>query len=868
MAEALAALGLASNIVQFIDFGLKTTSTIKEIYSSASGLTSETTTLNDIATEFEKTVSSLQKSAYDNSPRLFREDIELKKLATKTILSARKIEDIIDPLRKQSARPRLRDALQNYKAVLDTRLLVDIRRRLVSANFEQSQQLEDLDDISRSLYDTLRASRDENEGYFVQIMQAIRSLHLQSIPTEPEYDVGLNLGNAPRLGGNSFFGRQDEIEWLKQKLIPPTSSSEQRIAIVSGLGGMGKTQLAVAFAQAVRTSFLAIFWLNATSKVVLQQGILDITSRMSLIPQSQEISVSAKAEKEAVARFREWLSRPQNMQWMLIFDNYNEPNAYDIREFFPYRAHGSMLITTRSTRLMFGEVLTLIKLDEEQGLSILAQRSKRAEAFEDPTAQNLAKRLDGLPLALATAGDYLRHVPDSFKEYLVNYERSWQELEESADELPDYEGRTLYSTWNLSLSLIEAHAPEALALLRFMAYFSNEDARFELFQYATDEDQRPLLSKALSSKFKFGQAMRKLQEYSLVESYHSAGSYRLHACVHDWTLDYLNCRINVQFVQAALHCVTASFVWEDSPTSWSQNRQLWQHARRLYHFRIQGMLKGPGSLSSLDDLLTLGELFRRQDWLKEAEAIYQWTMAGYEKALGPDHTSTLQTVNNLGLLYSDQDKLAEAEEMYQRALAGKERALGLDHTSTLDTVNNLGNLYSDQGKLAEAEEMYQRALAGKERALGLDHTSTLDTVNNLGVLHWNQGKLAEAEEMYQRALAGYEKALGPDHTSTLQTVNNLGILYRDQGKLAEAEEMYQRALAGYDKALDPEAIRTFIPALNTTRNLASLLEKTNRFKEAKRMYAEILPNIRKVFGNSSQRYQAAAQDLERVHSRE
>ena len=184
-----------------------------------------------------------------------------------------------------------------------------------------------------------------------------------------------------------------------------------------------------------------------------------------------------------------------------------------------------------------------------------------------------------------------------------------------------------------------------------MAYLSNEDARFELFQHATDEDQLPLLSKVLSSKIKFGQVMRKLQEYSLVESYRSTGGYRLHVCVHDWTLDYLNRRIDTQFVWAALHCVATSFIWEDSPKSWSQNRQLWQHAKRLCQFRIRGVLEGPESLSKLDNLLTLGELFRRQDWLKEAEAIHWRTLAGYEKALGPDYTLILDIVNNIGILY-------------------------------------------------------------------------------------------------------------------------------------------------------------------------------------------------------------------------
>ncbi|KAL9591387.1 MAG: hypothetical protein Q9179_007775, partial [Wetmoreana sp. 5 TL-2023] len=81
-------------------------------------------------------------------------------------------------------------------------------------------------------------------------------------------------------------------------------------------------------------------------------------------------------------------------------------------------------------------------------------------------------------------------------------------------------------------------------------------------------------------------------------------------------------------------------------------------------------------------------------------------------------SSTLGTVNNLGNFYKAQGKMAEAEEMYMRALRGYEKAWGLEHTSTLGTVNNLGLLYADQGKMAEAEEMYIRVLAREGEGVG------------------------------------------------------------------------------------------------------------------------------------------------------
>lgn len=151
----------------------------------------------------------------------------------------------------------------------------------------------------------------------------------------------------------------------------------------------------------------------------------------------------------------------------------------------------------------------------------------------------------------------MRLTPDSFAEYLKNYEESWQDLEEIAEELPDYEGRTLYSTWNLSLSQLNA---EAVTLLRLMAYFSNQDIWFELLQKVARKGIQPSPFKFLSSQKKFGSIMRRLQDYSLVESHESAGAYSLHTCVHDWTLEYLKRSIDRELPWHAFHCVAESFV--------------------------------------------------------------------------------------------------------------------------------------------------------------------------------------------------------------------------------------------------------------------------------------------------------------------
>lgn len=142
----------------------------------------------------------------------------------------------------------------------------------------------------------------------------------------------------------------------------------------------------------------------------------------------------------------------------------------------------------------------------------------------------LATRLDGLPLALATAGTYLGQTSDSFDDYLRLYEDSWDDLEQNSEELLEYEDRRLYTTWNLSLKQVHAQDAEAAALLRLLAYLDNQDIWYDLFRRGAEAGPS-WFSDVVRNKPRFNRAMAKLHDYSLIEV--RPGSYGLHTCVHD-----------------------------------------------------------------------------------------------------------------------------------------------------------------------------------------------------------------------------------------------------------------------------------------------------------------------------------------------
>ncbi|KAK5263058.1 hypothetical protein LTR96_011509 [Exophiala xenobiotica] len=541
--------------------------------------------------------------------------------------------------------------------------------------------------------------------------------------------AGLCHGQAPHIDPRLFIGRESEMAQVGEVLRPGDFSPEQRRLVLGGTGGMGKTQLAIAFATRHQQEYDSVLWLNASSEATLSDSFRLVAEAIFDVQDAQALK-----DEQSLVQTRRWLSDKKNTRWLLIFDNYDDPIQYPIDQYHPYVAHGTIIITTRRPDLVAGPEIRLQPLQRvEESLEILEIRSRRKNVTSDIHARRLAERLAGLPLALATAGAYLYQSTFTFERYLQEYEKHWNIDPRRSLPLPEYQERTLYTTWDLSYTRLQSEDAEAAKLLGLLAYFSNRRLWYELFRPGLSDDSPPWLREMISSDVEFESTMRKLTDYCFVEVQTSVASWSMHTCVHDWTFAALNQVVDEKQYWYAFDCVGTSVEQEDFDSlGHFRLTDLTAHAIRLGHISDH---RGD-VMKSLDDE-RLGKAYLIAQRLTQqvqhiaAEQMYLLTLGGFEKALGPDHTSTLNTVNNLGLLYRDQGRLGEAEKMYQRALARYETALGPDHTSTLRTVNNLGYLYRHQGKLEEAETMYRRALQGFQKSLGADHPSTVTVMANL-----------------------------------------------------------------------------------------------------------------------------------------
>jgi tetratricopeptide (TPR) repeat protein len=691
--------------------------------------------------------------------------------------------------------------------------------------------------------------------------------------------------------------RNTLLSHLEKLFEKPTTST--LIVVLLGMGGAGKTQLALEYCRRIKDSgkYQAIFWLDASSRNALYSSMEVIAKH--LLP---ERVLDSDNPDSTVALVRNVLTSWSD-GWLMVFDNLDNPSELqDIRKFIPQTGYGYVLVTSRYTGSKeLGWPIELNHMEEEEGLQLLLHCSE-VDAEELAAAKQILKQLGYLPLAIDQVRAYISHRLLGFNRFLEEYEKRKKDVLKETPLFWEYRrilpgmeeeiSLNILTTWEMSLQLLD-DGKEGTAklgdILTLFAFFHQVSISEKIFSnYEQDLD----LTSPMAIFNKNGQwnhthfenAVVEIQDQSLLQFSHRSGNeivVSLHSMVSEWLHMRLERNIHSTYFTVAISHLNSYLkithdadhtIWQEAISHidkicqleefHSQNNHYFAEshafgmvysdhghlgdAERMYNHALAGKEEawGPDHASTLDTVNNLGLLYVDQGHLEDAERMYNRALAGYEKAWGPDHTSMLSTVNNLGILYRNQGRLEDAERMYNRALAGYEKAWGPDHTSIPDIVHNLGLLYADQGHLEDAERMYNRALAGYEKAWGPDHASTLSTFNNLGLLYANQEHLEDAERMYNHALAGYEKAWGPNHTSTLSTVNNLGILYRNQGHLEDAERMYNRALAGYEKAWGPDHTST----LDTVHNLGLLYVDQGHLEDAERMYNRALAGYEKACG--------------------
>jgi tetratricopeptide (TPR) repeat protein len=243
--------------------------------------------------------------------------------------------------------------------------------------------------------------------------------------------------------------------------------------------------------------------------------------------------------------------------------------------------------------------------------------------------------------------------------------------------------------------------------------------------------------------------------------------------------------------------------------------------------------------------LGLGRFYKGQGAYKQAELWYQVGLMNLRDRLGNEHPDVATSLNNLALLYQMQGRYSEAEPLYYEALQLEQRLLGNDHSSIATCLNNLALLYESQRRYSEAEPLYIEALQLRQKLLGNDHPNVATSLHNLASLYESQGRYSEAEPLYNEALKLRQRLLGDEHPHIATSLHNLAGLYCSQGRYKEAETLYRDALKLSQKLLGNEH-----PDTSTCLySLARLHELQGQYTEAEFLYRDALMQYQNLLGD-------------------
>jgi len=580
----------------------------------------------------------------------------------------------------------------------------------------------------------------------------------RSVPERPRFPGALPpIWNLPLSRNPNFTGRESLLARLRSAL-----RSGQPAALtqaIHGLGGVGKTQLAVEYAYRHVAEYDLVWWVRAEEAATLAADYAALAGPLDL-PQKDEPD-----QGRVVQAVRHRLG--QGGGWLLVFDNARHPQ--DLHGYLPQGGTGHVLVTSRNPAWRgLARPLTVQVLERAESVAFLLKRTGQAD--EAAAADELAEELGDLPLALAQAGAYVDQSGGSLAGYLDLFRHRQRDLLSRGRPSPDYP-QTVATTWEIAFQRVQQASPAGADLLNLCAYLGPDDIPQDLLSEGGQHFPEAL-AEAVADALDFDEAVVALRQYSLIER--SGQALAVHRMVQAVARDRLAENERRTWAEAAVRLVNDAFPSGDIPPqdvrSWPVCARLLPHALAAAR---QAEALGVAAEATGRLLNQAGLYLSGRAQFAEAKAAYERALAIWEKSLGPEHPYVATAVNNLGDVLQDLGDLDGAREAYQRALAIDEAAFGPDHPNVATDVNHLGSVLRDLGDLDGARAAFQRALVIWEEQLGPEHPQVAIGVNNLGSVLQALGDLDGAREAFQRALQIFQEFLGQDHPYTVGVRGNL-----------------------------------------------------------------------------------------------
>ncbi|GIZ48288.1 hypothetical protein CKM354_001135600 [Cercospora kikuchii] len=702
----------------------------------------------------------------------------------------------------------------------------------------------------------------------------------------------LPCSTVPLLRDPNYVSRKTLLDEVAKKASVPGA----RVAVV-GLGGTGKTQLAVEYADSVHAQSpnTWIIWISAHNAACVQQSVKDVADRLKIRGRSDP-------SKDLLELLSQWLGDKSKGKWLAILDNLDDVDASAssrtnpgarrrLTDYFPVCDHGSVVVSTRSKtvaqQLVYDEFIIAVEPMDAQHANLLLEKRLGPHGRDD--YDRLATALDFIPLAMSQAASYIRERGrrSSVEHYLHKIEinrQSRSELLRRDARLPDRDweaSASVITTWQISFEYISRERSSATELLSLMSMCDRQAIPERLlrpfkFRNGSTKNDRDSDNMSVADEG-FEEDIAMLLGFSFISTTTSDTDWTMHRLAQDATQLWIEDKGRYDLVQGRFICNLSGVFPSGKYKTWQMCRSLLPHVQcaleqksnssrqvilqwaelmcraGYYHFRIfdldlaESMIARAlrlvlENLESKDDHRTMRKqsllvrVWQSQGKLKEAEEMSLDLLKRSSLKLGKKHYDTLAYQHNLAVTYRCLGRLKEAEALQLEVTELTAASQGVDDHGYLDSMHELALIYDRQGRFKESERILLQVLDKTESKLGQDHPDSLATMNVLLDQYKEQKQWQKAGDLNLKLVKSSIEALGWDHLETLEALESLADAYCQRRQFEDAVRAWSRVLQQRRAKQGPEHRDT----LRVTGSLAVTYHCLHRWEEAEALLKQVL----------------------------
>ena len=649
-------------------------------------------------------------------------------------------------------------------------------------------------------------------------------------PADEPYVANLEVRN------QRFTGREHDLIQLRQQLRANRSAVLTGTATVAlqGMGGIGKTQIALEYAHRYRAAYDVVWWVTAEPVTFVDSQLADLAARLRLpVAATSPALDNARTALEALVRGAPY------KRWLLVYDNAEDPER--ISQFLPQGGSGHVLITSRTPA--WGGHATTVPVDVFARAESIEHLRSRVPALTPAEANQLADLLGDLPIAVAAAAALLADA-----EYTVPYlvdaiERSGPHSIPLSGHQTSEEVRaqSVQAVWEASLTRLQERSPAAYRLLQLCSMMDTSVALDFVYSDELTDALVPI-DPTLRERMVRGRLVQELNRLALVRTDRQPGERGGRITVHRVVQGVVKSKMTEEEREQTRHQVHLSLARfrpggeVDDPSTWSVFRMLWPHLELSRAVDCQDESVRQLLIDRVRYLWQVGDLQRGRERANQTEAAWQARLA--ELAADPvandDDVSALRRqllhlrFNKANLIRSLGD-FRQSHAIDVDVLEEQEKLLGKEHPLTLATAASLGGDLRGLGRYSEALERDKVTYAAWQEVFGEEHPRTLASLNNLAASYRLIGEYQEALKLDERAWQGRQTVLGDRHPSTLSSLGNIGRDRREGGDYHGSAAILRDVARMVAEELGPDSRE----ALNASVNLAISLRSIGRDSEAK-----------------------------------